>query len=93
MENINLCYFCSCGSLRKARSVSTLFPGVRAVEMIDSVDDIRDFRSHATNVRIFETPLPIEVSDPPGKLQLELMNCSVTQFRGVVSTRKRLELH
>jgi hypothetical protein len=47
-----------------------------------------DFHSHATNIRIFENTFSIEVSDVPGKLILELTNCSMTQFCAAVSTGK-----
>jgi hypothetical protein len=34
--------------------------------------NFKDFRSHATNIRIFENPFSVEVSDVPEKLKLEL---------------------
>jgi hypothetical protein len=50
---------------------------VHAVEVIDSLAEnfkirFNDFRSHATNIHIFENPFSVEVSDAPEKLQLEL---------------------
>jgi hypothetical protein len=77
LENVNLCHFSSCDLLHKDGSVSVPFSSVRAVEMIDSLAEnfqmrFTDFHSHATNVRIFEKPFFVEVSDAPEKLQLEL---------------------
>jgi hypothetical protein len=69
LESFNLCYFPSCDFLHKDGSVSVHFPGVHAVEMIDSLVEnfkmrLSDFRSHATNIRIFS----IEGIDAPEKL-------------------------
>jgi hypothetical protein len=78
LENVSLCHFSSCDFLHKVESVNVLFPGSRAVEMIDSMAGnfkmrVSDLRSHATNIRSFEHSLSFEVSDVPEKLLLELI--------------------
>jgi hypothetical protein len=52
------CVIFSCELLHKDGSVGVPFPSVGAVEMISSLDEnfkmrFNDFRSHATNIRIF----------------------------------------
>jgi len=72
------CHFPSCDLLHEDGSVSVPFPCVRAVEMIDSLAEnfkmrFSDFHSHVINKHtIFGNPFSIEVSDAPGKQQLEL---------------------
>jgi hypothetical protein len=77
VENVNLCHFSSCDLLHKNGSVNVPFPNVHVVEMIDSLTEnfkmgFSDLHSHATNRLIFEKLFPVEVSDTPEKLQLEL---------------------
>jgi hypothetical protein len=43
-ENVKLCHFCSCGSLRKVGSVNILFASARAVEMIDYLAENSEVR-------------------------------------------------
>jgi predicted PolB exonuclease-like 3'-5' exonuclease len=78
LENVKLCQFASCDFLRKDGSVSVPFPCVRAVEMIDSLaEDFKtrfsDFRSHATNIRVFDNPSPLKSQMLQKKLKLELI--------------------
>jgi hypothetical protein len=78
LKNVNMCHFDFCDLLHKDGSASVPFPSVRAVEMIDSLAESFEmrfsaFRSHAVDIRIFENPFFVEVSDAPEKLQLELI--------------------
>jgi hypothetical protein len=72
-----MCNFSSCDLLLNDGSVIVLFLSVRAVEMIESWLEsfkirFNYFRSHATNIRIFENPFSVEVIDALEKLILEL---------------------
>jgi hypothetical protein len=65
LENVNLCHVSSRDLLHKDESVSVLFQCVRAVEMTESLAEnfktrFNDFRSHATNIRIFENPFSVK---------------------------------
>jgi hypothetical protein len=56
--------------------VSVPFTAVSAVQMIDSLAEnfkkrFNDFRSHAADIRIFETPYSSEVSDASERLRLK----------------------
>jgi len=75
----------SCELLQKVGSASVPLPSVRAKEVFDSLAEnfkvrFNDFRSHAINVRNFETPFPVEVSDVPEKLQIELTEMQYDSF-------------
>jgi hypothetical protein len=89
--NVNVCHFSSCDLFHKDGSGDVHFPGVRAVEMIDYLAGnfktrFYYFRCHSTNIRLFENPFSVEVSDALGKPKLRL-NCSMTQFCIAFSTR------
>jgi hypothetical protein len=47
-----------------------------------------DFPGHATNIRIFGSPFPIEVSDVPDELKVGLIKLQYASVCSVVSTMK-----
>jgi hypothetical protein len=63
-ENVNPCYFSSCGFLHKDGLVSVPLPRVHTLAVIDTLR-YNDFYSHATNICVSVNPFFIEVISVP----------------------------
>jgi len=92
LENVNICHFSSCDLLHKDGSVSVPFPSVRAVEMIDSLAEnfkmrFNDFRSHATNISVFQvTDAPEKSHIEFNELQNETSSCSNVNHQALITS-------